>query len=235
MNKENEIVSIENSPVEIIQKGREMARMLQAIVSQTKGALVLNGKQYLRFEDWQTLAKFFGLTVKTGKTEILENGAKAVAEVVNRDGIVVGGAEGYCFRDEKNWAGKPMFQIISMAQTRAGAKALRNILGWVAVLAGFEGTPAEEVETEQKVEKHTSKLSDKQRRAIFASAGELGISEEEIHERVKKMFGKEHISNLTSKEARELINAINKEIYLKKKKEKEKEVKEDADALYGAR
>jgi len=32
-----------------------------------------------------------------------------------------------------------------MAQTRAGAKALRNVLAWVAVLAGYKPTPAEEI------------------------------------------------------------------------------------------
>lgn len=38
----------------------------------------------------------------------------------------------------------PLFQLKSMAQTRAGAKALRNILSWVFVLAGFEPRIAEE-------------------------------------------------------------------------------------------
>lgn len=38
----------------------------------------------------------------------------------------------------------PLFQLKSMAQTRAGAKALRNILSWVFVLAGFEPKIAEE-------------------------------------------------------------------------------------------
>jgi len=39
----------------------------------------------------------------------------------------------------------PMFQLRSMAQTRACAKALRNVLAWVVVLAGFKPTPAEEL------------------------------------------------------------------------------------------
>lgn len=40
----------------------------------------------------------------------------------------------------------PMFQLASMAQTRSGAKALRNVLSWVAVLAGYSATPAEEMD-----------------------------------------------------------------------------------------
>lgn len=39
----------------------------------------------------------------------------------------------------------PMFQLRSMAQTRACAKALNNCLRWVAVLANFAPTPAEEM------------------------------------------------------------------------------------------
>jgi hypothetical protein len=38
----------------------------------------------------------------------------------------------------------PLFQLKSMAQTRAAAKSLRNILSWVFVLAGFEPQIAEE-------------------------------------------------------------------------------------------
>ena len=40
----------------------------------------------------------------------------------------------------------PLFQLRSMAQTRAAAKALRNALAWVVVLAGYRPTPAEEMD-----------------------------------------------------------------------------------------
>ena len=41
----------------------------------------------------------------------------------------------------------PLFQLRSMAQTRAAAKALRNALAWVVVLAGYKPTPAEEMDS----------------------------------------------------------------------------------------
>jgi hypothetical protein len=44
-----------------------------------------------------------------------------------------------------NWRNKPLFTLKSMAQTRAGGKALRQMLSWVVVLAGFKATPAEEM------------------------------------------------------------------------------------------
>ncbi len=42
----------------------------------------------------------------------------------------------------------PLFQLASMAQTRANAKVLRNVLSCVAVLAGYRPTPAEEMTEE---------------------------------------------------------------------------------------
>jgi len=39
----------------------------------------------------------------------------------------------------------PLFQLRSMAQTRACAKALSNLFKWVVVLAGYRPTPAEEM------------------------------------------------------------------------------------------
>lgn len=40
----------------------------------------------------------------------------------------------------------PLFQLKSMAQTRAGAKVLRQLFSWVMVLAGYQPTPAEEID-----------------------------------------------------------------------------------------
>jgi hypothetical protein len=39
----------------------------------------------------------------------------------------------------------PSFQLRSMAQTRAGAKGFSNVFRWVVTMAGFKGTPAEEM------------------------------------------------------------------------------------------
>jgi hypothetical protein len=55
--------------------------------------------------------------------------------------------KGY-YKSEKFAVGEvavPMFQLRSMAQTRACAKALRNVLAWVVVLAGYKPTVAEEM------------------------------------------------------------------------------------------
>lgn len=48
-------------------------------------------------------------------------------------------------RSEKRWGTADEYAVNSMAQTRASAKALRNAFGWVAELAGYQSTPAEEM------------------------------------------------------------------------------------------
>jgi len=154
--KEKEIAVVEQQatdmtqlPKRVIEDAQLAAKQLTEIVKKKSKKVIINGEQYLEFEDWQTLSRFYGLFVKTGDPEFVEidgvKGFKAQAKVVNRNGIEVGSATAYCFRDEKNWGDKPIFQLASMAQTRAGAKALRNLLAWVAVLAGYRPTPAEEI------------------------------------------------------------------------------------------
>lgn len=67
------------------------------------------------------------------------------------------GKKGY-YKGEKIQIGtapKPLFQLKSMAQTRAGAKALRSVFSWVVVLAGFKPTVAEELNESQFLDDQT--------------------------------------------------------------------------------
>jgi len=142
---------LNRNPIEVLEDAKKAAQALTTVISQKKKPVIMNGEQYLEFEDWQTVGQFYGYMVSTGEAVPVEidgvKGAKATAKLVNfHSGETLGGAEAYCMRDEPNWKVKPWFQLASMAQTRAGAKALRNRLAWVVVLAGFRPTPAEEIQ-----------------------------------------------------------------------------------------
>lgn len=108
-------------------------------------------KRHLEYEDWIALGNAFGLDVMTGDAEPVEvfeaKGFKAKAKLIRvSDGVVIGGAEAYCLDNEQNWLNKDYFQMASMAQTRAGSKALSNALrGIVALHKSLVGTPAEEM------------------------------------------------------------------------------------------
>lgn len=112
----------------------------------------IGGKDYLMFGAWQTLGRFFGATVgiewaepiKTDKGLLLGYDARAV---VYQNGAIISSAEASCMKTEKRWGTADEYAVKSMAQTRASAKALRNAFGWVAELAGYQSTPAEEMDS----------------------------------------------------------------------------------------
>jgi hypothetical protein len=159
--KDNQIIPVEEQeysvePSRITDFAVKASKELKEIVSQSKGTVKLSGNEYLKFEAWQTVAKFFGSTVsiewtkpvlmkdKDGAEQIF--GYEAKASVIDSKGRVISSAENGCFKDEPNWYNKPSFQLRSMAQTRASAKALRQVYAWVVVLSGYQATPAEEVD-----------------------------------------------------------------------------------------
>jgi len=187
------------SPEAQVQKASEMARVLQRVVKEAKLARKFGGeKEHLQFEAWQTIGQFFNCTPITEWTKpIMEEGKiigwESRVNVVNTEGRVIGCAESMCMRDEANWRNKPNYALRSMSQTRAGGKALRSIFAWVAVLAGYSGTPAEEMdESFEPYKEHVHKeappqpqdaapkpWSDPQRKKIWAMCrGEKALTED---------------------------------------------------------
>lgn len=146
----------EVAPVQVMGLARERALALKEVIQKKDKPIILHGDQYLEYEDWQTLAEFYGRGVRTHNAQPIVidgvHGFKASADLIDRKtGSLIGGAEAYCMRDETNWKDKPSFQLASMAQTRAGSKACSNNLRWVVVLVGFKGTPAEEMDIQERV------------------------------------------------------------------------------------
>ena len=63
-----------------------------------------------------------------------------------------------CLDNERNWRNKDYFQMASMAQTRAGSKALSNVLRFVVALdKTISGTPAEEMTSMNSPRRNTPK------------------------------------------------------------------------------
>jgi hypothetical protein len=160
-------LSLARDPNQVLAEAQSAARALQQVIRQKPKPVMLNGEQYIEFEDWQVLGRFYGVTAKIVMTEYTEiNGAKGFvsrAEAIDATGRVISAAEAMVLNDEDKWStrskydwkdGKkvkvgdvpvPLFQLRSMAQTRAAAKCLRNVLAWVVVLAGFKPLVAEEM------------------------------------------------------------------------------------------
>lgn len=123
---------------------------------------------------WQMLGSMFRVTagIVPDSEKFLEfpgniTGWKVTAEAIYvPNGHRISTAVGMCLNDEDNWdtrpvydydakQGKrvkteevtqvPLFQLLSMAQTRACSKVLSNLFAYVAIMAGCSGTAAEEV------------------------------------------------------------------------------------------
>lgn len=139
------------TPEDLLLAASEAAKALERVIElNDRPPIMFNGKRYLEFHHWQTIGKFYHVTTRTMDAVSVEVGGvagfKARAEAVDeKTGQVVGSAEAYCLRDEPNWKSKPTFQLASMAQTRAASKALSNKFRFVAIVAGYEGTPSEEM------------------------------------------------------------------------------------------
>lgn len=181
-------IAINRAPEAVLAEASKAANALQDVINKKQDVVKMNGKVYLTFEDWQTLGKFYGLTVGAESTEFIQygdvQGFEAVGIVKDSTDRRVSRAESMCLNDEPNWKSKPLFQLKSMAQTRACAKALRNVLGFVAVLAGYAGTPAEEMTGQEftppkDTNQQKDPASDKQKKMIWAILNDLGYQTDE--------------------------------------------------------
>lgn len=158
--QQKEIMLIEGSkkmalvdPQKKMEFAKKAAKVLMDTIDKTNAILEIQGNKYLKFEGWQMLASFFGLSVGIEFIAPLENGEgyKAKAVVYTRDGTIVGSAWGICSRKEPGKENFTFTKLLGMAQTRAAARALKQILGWIAPLGGFKETPAEEVENGEEI------------------------------------------------------------------------------------
>lgn len=183
-------LAITRDPKDVLADAQKAAKALMEVVGSKKKQVAFNGETYLESGDWQTVAKFYGVTAKVESTNFVDYGGvqgfEASAVALDRNGQVVSRGESMCMRDEENWGSRPkyewqdildtngkkiwdqalrqgkgaykqrkvqvgstpvpLFQLRSMAQTRACAKALSNVFKWVVVLAGYKPTPAEEMD-----------------------------------------------------------------------------------------
>jgi hypothetical protein len=128
-----------------------VADELANIVRVKKLATSISGRDHVRVEGWTLLGSMLGVFPVTVWTREMrdddgtQRGWEARVEARTRDGSIVGAAEAECMRSEKTWRGREDYALRSMAQTRATSKALRQPLGFVMTLAGFDPTPAEEM------------------------------------------------------------------------------------------
>jgi hypothetical protein len=117
----------------------------------------IQGKQFVNVEGWQFAGASLGLMpIITETTDLTRRGTEpgqveikymAKCEVRNiNTGQLVATGIAICSNFEHSKKRFDEYAILSMAQTRAIGKAYRNLLAWLMKAAGFEATPAEEMD-----------------------------------------------------------------------------------------
>lgn len=129
------------------------ATNLKDLIVQNKLFTQIKGKNYVNVEGWQIAGAFTGVFPIVEKVEDLSsNGTyKYRAEVTLRDkeNYVVGSGIAICSNKENGKTNFDEYAVASMAQTRAVGKAFRMKIGWLLKIAGYETTPAEEMDAIQ--------------------------------------------------------------------------------------
>jgi hypothetical protein len=175
-------------PEEVVEVAAQAANILADVIRRQGLAVSIRGREYVRVDGWATAAALLGLMAREASVMRHPDGTwEAVVEVVRlRDGAVVGRGSAIVGPDEPTWAERPEYARRSMAITRAAGKAFRLALSWVMCLAGYETTPAEEIEALEVRPTDPSPQAAQEPRvnwsAFWARVKAMGLSPDRAHE-----------------------------------------------------
>ena len=135
----------------------EVASILQRFVKEKNLTANIKGKNYPLVEAWAFAGSQLGLYPVVTFVQDLSNEhqVKWMAEVeIYRysDNMRMSKGIAICSNKEANKRQWDEYAICSMAQTRVTGKAFRNLLSWIMKAAGFEATPADEMDFNSKPE-----------------------------------------------------------------------------------
>ena len=153
-------LQVTNNPsYELINKDSmlQLSNELSKLIKEKGLSSNIKGKQFVNVEGWQFAGASLGLMpIITETTDLTRRGTEpgqveikymAKCEVRNiTTGQLVATGIALCSNFERTKEGFDEYAILSMAQTRAIGKAYRNLLAWLMKAAGFEATPAEEMD-----------------------------------------------------------------------------------------
>ena len=157
-----EIGFFQKKPAGMVKQATDMANVLKDVIVKQKLSVKIGPNEYVKMDGWATLGAFLGILPREKNVIEHDNGDfEAYVDLIRQnDGVVVGGASSLCSVDEKRWGAADRFARRSMAITRATGKAYRISFAWIMALAGYAGTPFEEM-PEDMVANEKAKLPTK--------------------------------------------------------------------------
>ena len=144
-------VKVESYDISRSDETLDLAKDLAKFIKDNKLTTNVQGKEFVNVEGWQYAGSRLGIVpvvehvINLSNDQELKYQAKVTLFDL-RHGVTVGAGFAICSNKESGKKFYQEFAIASMAQTRAIGKAYRNILAWIIRAAGYEPTPAEEME-----------------------------------------------------------------------------------------
>lgn len=175
---------------------KKMAIELTKFIDDNKLSAIIAGKKYVMVEGWQFAGSQLNLVAIPSDAVDMSDDKhikyKSSAEVFHvPTGTLVSRGFAICSNKESKKTSFDEYAIASMAQTRAIGKAYRNNLSWLMKLAGFEGTPIEEIDRDV-VEEDLGKI----KADVFARFKEVGITDTtKMLDVIQKATSKQTIDN----------------------------------------
>jgi hypothetical protein len=141
-------------PQDVLEYASTIAKPLAELVEKRKLYSLLQGKKFVKVEGWTTLGAMLGVVPREIEVTEVSGVFTAMVELYRMsDGAIIGRASAECGSEDEvdrqgkpTWASRPRYARRSMALTRATGKAFRLSFSWIMQLAGFEPTPAEEID-----------------------------------------------------------------------------------------
>jgi hypothetical protein len=199
-----------------------MAQQLAKIIQQRKLYATIKGRKYVTIEGWTTCGVMCNVMPReVGVIESSDGTFTATVELVRMsDQVVVGRASSMCGPDETLWKDRPRHMRRSMAITRASSRAFRLVFAWVMKLAGYEGTPAEEMpdtqegvssaapDTRHHEQSNGDLLNTDQQGKLLELVNKSGTPMPTFMAAVEKLTGAQDVSKLNTAQGREFITRM---------------------------
>ncbi|MBT7091493.1 MAG: hypothetical protein HN932_13600 [Candidatus Marinimicrobia bacterium] len=129
----------------------EAQRIVNVVAKRCTGPgylVQIGSKTYPTVSWWTVVGASLGLFARVVYARRLDREDEIAYESrveIHKDGNVIASGEAMCSSKEERWAHADEYAIKSMSSTRSAGKCFRLALSFIAILAGLDATPAEEV------------------------------------------------------------------------------------------
>ena len=205
------------SPKKALSQMQELVQVMSSKCQGKEFIAIINGKQYPKVEWWTTVAATLGLFPVVVYSRRLDREGELAYEArveVRYGDRVVGAGEAMCSNKETRWSSADEYAIRSMSITRATGKCYRLPLSFLAVMAGLNPTPAEEIpinndfsDDSDKYQEEPHQVEEPASEAQIYTLGNL-IENAYLSNEERMNLSKTLEHSLTKSQATELLNTF---------------------------